>query len=240
MALNLPFKNYSKFGTWWWLNDDRLSDSNTMATAELSGHLQMSTTVGFIAIFSCRMFRMLHQVSGWGALRLPGGDHPLLLGCGSLLRLWPRGVDWHPNYAGEPLLEDHQRPRHPHPGVRSSWAVSATRSWKETLTVPICLPVSRIQIFQYIIYGIASFFFVYAIILLAEGFYTTSAIKKELQSDFKTTVCGRCITAFVREQNCLKPLIRVNQRQNAHGFQVRGTSSRDCTQRPTPGNDKHW
>ncbi|TMS11742.1 Neuronal membrane glycoprotein M6-b [Larimichthys crocea] len=38
-----------------------------------------------------------------------------------------------------------------------------------------------IQIFQYIIYGIASFFFVYAIILLAEGFYTTSAIKKELQ-----------------------------------------------------------
>uniref|UniRef100_A0A3Q0REH3 Glycoprotein M6Ba n=1 Tax=Amphilophus citrinellus TaxID=61819 RepID=A0A3Q0REH3_AMPCI len=53
-----------------------------------------------------------------------------------------------------------------------------------------------IQIFQYIIYGIGSFFFVYAIILLAEGFYTTSAIKKELQSDFKTTVCGRCITAF--------------------------------------------
>uniref|UniRef100_A0A667WB86 Glycoprotein M6B n=1 Tax=Myripristis murdjan TaxID=586833 RepID=A0A667WB86_9TELE len=53
-----------------------------------------------------------------------------------------------------------------------------------------------IQILQYIIYGIASFFFVYAIVLLAEGFYTTSAIKKELQSDFKTTVCGRCITAF--------------------------------------------
>ncbi|XP_010778723.1 neuronal membrane glycoprotein M6-b-like [Notothenia coriiceps] len=53
-----------------------------------------------------------------------------------------------------------------------------------------------IQIFQYIIYGIASFFFVYAILLLAEGFYTTSAIKKELQSDFKTTACGRCITAF--------------------------------------------
>lgn len=60
--------------------------------------------------------------------------------------------------------------------------------------------VSRIQIFQYIIYGIASFFFVYAILLLAEGFYTTSAIKKELQSDFKTTVCGRCITAFVRRR----------------------------------------
>lgn len=66
--------------------------------------------------------------------------------------------------------------------------------------------VSRIQIFQYIIYGIASFFFVYAIILLAEGFYTTSAIKKELQSDFKTTVCGRCITAFV----CITELLTVS------------------------------
>uniref|UniRef100_A0A3P9P9J7 Glycoprotein M6Ba n=1 Tax=Poecilia reticulata TaxID=8081 RepID=A0A3P9P9J7_POERE len=53
-----------------------------------------------------------------------------------------------------------------------------------------------IQIFQYVIYGIASFFFVYAILLLGEGFYTTSTIKKELQSDFKTTICGRCITAF--------------------------------------------
>lgn len=53
-----------------------------------------------------------------------------------------------------------------------------------------------IQILQYIIYGVASFFFVYAILLLAEGFYTTSAIKKELQSDFKTSACGRCITAF--------------------------------------------
>ncbi|XP_056287391.1 neuronal membrane glycoprotein M6-b-like [Pseudoliparis swirei] len=53
-----------------------------------------------------------------------------------------------------------------------------------------------IEILQDIIYGVASFFFVYAIVLLAEGFYTTSAIKKELQSDFKTTVCGRCITAF--------------------------------------------
>lgn len=54
------------------------------------------------------MFRVLHQVSGRGALRLPGGDHPLLLGRGSLLWLWPRGVDWHPNDAGEPLLKDHQ------------------------------------------------------------------------------------------------------------------------------------
>uniref|UniRef100_A0A8C7GB14 Neuronal membrane glycoprotein M6-b-like n=1 Tax=Oncorhynchus kisutch TaxID=8019 RepID=A0A8C7GB14_ONCKI len=57
-----------------------------------------------------------------------------------------------------------------------------------------------IQTMQYVIYGIASFFFVYGIILLAEGFYTTSAVKKELQSQFKTTVCGRCITATVRHE----------------------------------------
>ncbi|XP_062302982.1 neuronal membrane glycoprotein M6-b-like isoform X2 [Osmerus eperlanus] len=66
---------------------------------------------------------------------------------------------------------------------------STVTSDHATLTVVI-------QILQYIIYGIASFFFVYAIILLAEGFYTTSAVKKELQSEFKTTACGRCITAF--------------------------------------------
>jgi hypothetical protein len=50
---------------------------------------------------------------------------------------------------------------------------------------------------QYVIYGIASFFFLYGIILLAEGFYTTSAVK-ELHSEFKTTICGRCISGMVR------------------------------------------
>ncbi|KAM8873286.1 neuronal membrane glycoprotein M6-b-like isoform 1-T1 [Synchiropus picturatus] len=53
-----------------------------------------------------------------------------------------------------------------------------------------------IDIFLYCIYGIAAFFFVYSILLLSEGFYTTRAIKKELQSDFKTTFFGRCITAL--------------------------------------------
>ncbi|KAI2660940.1 Neuronal membrane glycoprotein M6-b [Labeo rohita] len=54
-----------------------------------------------------------------------------------------------------------------------------------------------IQLMQYVIYGIASFFFLYGIILLAEGFYTTSAVK-ELHSEFKTTVCGRCISGMKR------------------------------------------
>lgn len=57
-------------------------------------------------------------------------------------------------------------------------------------------PRSRIQLMQYVIYGIASFFFLYGIILLAEGFYTTSAVK-ELHSEFKTTICGRCISGLV-------------------------------------------
>ncbi|XP_057192866.1 glycoprotein M6Bb isoform X3 [Triplophysa rosa] len=52
-----------------------------------------------------------------------------------------------------------------------------------------------VQLLQYVIYGIASFFFLYGIILLAEGFYTTSAVK-ELHSEFKTTICGRCISGM--------------------------------------------
>lgn len=61
----------------------------------------------------------------------------------------------------------------------------------------VCLSLcSRIQLMQYVIYGIASFFFLYGIILLAEGFYTTSAVK-ELHSEFKTTICGRCISGMV-------------------------------------------
>ncbi|XP_011850216.1 PREDICTED: neuronal membrane glycoprotein M6-b isoform X9 [Mandrillus leucophaeus] len=58
-----------------------------------------------------------------------------------------------------------------------------------------CRPGLRIQLMQYVIYGIASFFFLYGIILLAEGFYTTSAVK-ELHGEFKTTACGRCISGM--------------------------------------------
>lgn len=60
----------------------------------------------------------------------------------------------------------------------------------------VTLLFNRIQLMQYVIYGIASFFFLYGIILLAEGFYTTSAVK-ELHSEFKTTICGRCISGMV-------------------------------------------
>ncbi|KAL0973765.1 hypothetical protein UPYG_G00210910 [Umbra pygmaea] len=50
-----------------------------------------------------------------------------------------------------------------------------------------------IQYFQYIIYGLASFFFLYCIVLLAEGFYTTSATKQTF-GEFRSTMCGRCLS----------------------------------------------
>ncbi|XP_072914604.1 proteolipid protein DM alpha isoform X2 [Hemitrygon akajei] len=54
--------------------------------------------------------------------------------------------------------------------------------------------VTLVQIFQYVIYGTASFFFLYGVLLLAEGFYTTSAVKS-LFGEFRTTMCGRCVSA---------------------------------------------
>uniref|UniRef100_A0A9J7YZA6 Glycoprotein M6Bb n=1 Tax=Cyprinus carpio carpio TaxID=630221 RepID=A0A9J7YZA6_CYPCA len=64
-----------------------------------------------------------------------------------------------------------------------------------TITTDHATLTDIVQLMQYVIYGIASFFFLYGIILLAEGFYTSSAVK-ELHSDFKTTVCGRCISGM--------------------------------------------
>lgn len=56
---------------------------------------------------------------------------------------------------------------------------------------------SRIDIIKYVIYGIASAFFVYGILLMVEGFFTSGAIK-DLYGDFKITTCGRCVSAWVR------------------------------------------
>ncbi|XP_036380252.1 myelin proteolipid protein-like isoform X2 [Megalops cyprinoides] len=54
-----------------------------------------------------------------------------------------------------------------------------------------------VEYFQYAIYGLAAFFFLYCILLLAEGFYTTSAVR-QTYGDFRSTRCGRCVsTTFV-------------------------------------------
>lgn len=59
----------------------------------------------------------------------------------------------------------------------------------------------RIDILKYVIYGVAAAFFVYGILLMVEGFFTTGAIR-DLYGDFKITACGRCVSAWVR--NTLK------------------------------------
>lgn len=82
---------------------------------------------------------MLHQVSGRGALRLARGHHPLLLRCGSVLRLWPRGADRHPNYGGEPLLQGHQRPRHLRHGVSLEWGFNII----QYIVFPVTILVTR-------------------------------------------------------------------------------------------------
>lgn len=59
----------------------------------------------------------------------------------------------------------------------------------------LCSP--SIKYFQYVIYGLASFFFLYGILLLAEGFYATSAVKQTF-GEFRSTQCGRCLSLTVR------------------------------------------
>ncbi|XP_067103275.1 myelin proteolipid protein-like [Osmerus mordax] len=59
-----------------------------------------------------------------------------------------------------------------------------------------------IQYFQYIIYGLASFFFLYCIVLLAEGFYTTSATRQTF-GEFRSTMCGCCLSSMVRLCVCV-------------------------------------
>lgn len=60
-----------------------------------------------------------------------------------------------------------------------------------------CLSSPSIKYFQYVIYGLASFFFLYGILLLAEGFYATSAVKQTF-GEFRSTQCGRCLSLTVR------------------------------------------
>uniref|UniRef100_A0A8C6TF78 Glycoprotein M6Aa n=1 Tax=Neogobius melanostomus TaxID=47308 RepID=A0A8C6TF78_9GOBI len=48
---------------------------------------------------------------------------------------------------------------------------------------------------KYVIYGIAAAFFVYGILLMVEGFFTSGAIK-DLYGDFKITTCGRCVSVW--------------------------------------------
>ncbi|KAI1234713.1 Myelin proteolipid protein, partial [Lamprotornis superbus] len=50
--------------------------------------------------------------------------------------------------------------------------------------------------FQYFIYGTAAFFFLYGALLLAEGFYTTGAVR-QIFGDYRTTIFGKGLSATV-------------------------------------------
>lgn len=69
----------------------------------------------------------------------------------------------------------------------------------------------RIDIIKYVIYGIASAFFVYGILLMVEGFFTSGAIK-DLYGDFKITTCGRCVSAWVRIKSTSVSTVQLGHR----------------------------
>ncbi|XP_010130972.1 PREDICTED: myelin proteolipid protein [Buceros rhinoceros silvestris] len=54
--------------------------------------------------------------------------------------------------------------------------------------------IDVIHVFQYFIYGTSSFFFLYGALLLAEGFYTTGAVR-QIFGDYRTTICGKGLSA---------------------------------------------
>lgn len=86
------------------------------------------------------------------------------------------------------LAHHHQKTDHPSSRIRVCCVDFVT----DVLSI---LP-DRIDIIKYVIYGIASAFFVYGILLMVEGFFTSGAIK-DLYGDFKITTCGRCVSAWV-------------------------------------------
>jgi len=69
-----------------------------------------------------------------------------------------------------------------------------------------------IKYFQYVIYGLASFFFLYGLLLLAEGFYTTSAVKQTF-GEFRSTKFGRCLSLTVSLCVCVCVCVRERERE---------------------------
>uniref|UniRef100_A0A3B5LFG8 Neuronal membrane glycoprotein M6-a n=1 Tax=Xiphophorus couchianus TaxID=32473 RepID=A0A3B5LFG8_9TELE len=75
-------------------------------------------------------------------------------------------------------------------------ALSGTVTILQNYFEVIRAPGDVIDILKYIIYGLAAGFFVFGVLLLVEGFFTTGAIR-DLYGEFKITACGRCLTAFL-------------------------------------------
>lgn len=148
-----------------------------------------------------RLLWLLYPVHWGSALPIPGGHLAVLCWHGIILWLRARSVvpDWSPR---RDLLRPQRSGLCGHGLLVSDaslncdfWPLKNCCIFTVWLTSPYDSP--SIKYFQYVIYGLASFFFLYGILLLAEGFYTTSAVKQTF-GEFRSTQCGRCLSLTVR------------------------------------------
>uniref|UniRef100_A0A672FFB7 Neuronal membrane glycoprotein M6-a n=1 Tax=Salarias fasciatus TaxID=181472 RepID=A0A672FFB7_SALFA len=114
---------------------------------------------------------VLRAMRRQSAMGVAHRHHPPLHGRGLVLWVWPRAL---------------------------SGTVTILQNYFEVIRAPgDPLDVFMIiDILKYIIYGLAAGFFVFGVLLLVEGFFTTGAIR-DLYGEFKITACGRCLTAFL-------------------------------------------
>lgn len=147
-----------------------------------------------------RLLWLLYPVHWGSALPLPGGHLAVLCWHGIILWMWARSAD--PNRSPRRDLLCPQCSGFCSHGVFVSDSSTHFLFFlKELFHLLMWLTCqcdySSIKYFQYVIYGLASFFFLYGILLLAEGFYTTSAVKQTF-GEFRSTQCGRCLSLTVR------------------------------------------
>ncbi|CAN0345430.1 unnamed protein product [Lampetra fluviatilis] len=60
---------------------------------------------------------------------------------------------------------------------------------------PELLFFTVVEVVRFVIYGVAAAFFLYGVLLFTEGFFTTASIRDSC-GDFKTSACGRCVSAW--------------------------------------------
>lgn len=154
-----------------------------------------------------RLLWLLYPVHWGSALPIPGGHPAVLCRHGVILRLraWSVVPDRSPRWD----LLCPQRSRLCGHGLLVSDAFNQFSkllflTFQESFHSTVWPDFSScdypsIKYFQYVIYGLASFFFLYGILLLAEGFYTTSAVKQTF-GEFRSTHCGRCLSLTVRTE----------------------------------------
>lgn len=147
-----------------------------------------------------RLLWFLYPVHWGSALPLPGGHPAVLCWHGIILWLWARSVE--PNWSPGGNIFRPQCSGLCGPGllVSDTYSLShLSELWCFLSRFPVWAGLSlclSIEYFQYVIYGLASFFFLYGIFLLAEGFYATSAVKQSF-GEFRSTQCGRCLSLTV-------------------------------------------